>query len=239
MEQLQRWWLLHHKNASTDLMAIIGVVCAAWFCIAQIKQAFVSVEGVSLAQLVAFTGSMILGWWLAYNSRKQQPGRIISQQIAQFATWTTLGLIWVGVLVFEIEEYSWTPFDTVVLTCAIVGFAGSVSWARHHKRPLSHPAIKAWISISLKSMPQLFLAYLIFQEGGGGWKTSTVFAGHVSITMRLIPLSVSCIRDIRKSHAESLGARIREVELRKRWLLVIDVCNSASWWVVTFMLYMY
>lgn len=210
--------MLRTQHLYTDAMAVIGVVAAILFCGAQALRTLSTTQGMSLAQYIAFTGSMVLGLLLAIGARKANPGRIINQQIAMLGTWSVCGIGLIIVVIYA-GNYSWSTMDTVIATSAVVGFVLTMGWAFYRKVTLTDPAIKAWNGIFLKSVPQVFLAWHILSQGDDGLTATAVWAGHLSIMMRLIPLGVS--------------VRVEGSDRNKFWLLIADGSNGLSWLLAT------
>ena len=209
----------HARTLYTDTMAVIGVVTAILFCGSQAIKTLTTTQGVSVMQYVAFTSSMSLNFFLAIASRKNNPGRLITQQIWQLATWSLCGILLIGVVIVS-RNYQWMFMDMIIATFACLGFAVTCIWVKVRKISMrTNPAFKAWNSIFLKSIPQFFWAILILADGNNGLSWVAIVVGHVSIAMRLIPLFISLKEE--------------GVSDAKKWLLISDVSNEVSWISVT------
>lgn len=206
------------QRMTTDFIFVIGLSTAFLWCGAQAMRAFTSMEGVSLAQYVAFTIGFVIQLALALEARRKNRGRIISQQITLFVAWSTCSALLVGSVLIQ-DSYTWTRVDTTITAVAASGTILTLMWAASSMKSLQDAAVRAWINISLKSLPQFLLVAKIWSEGSAGITTTAIVLGSVSILSRLIPLSVSM-----------------EVEGRNRdktWLWISDAVNLVSWLSVT------
>ncbi len=206
-----------NQRRLTDLMAVFGFVSAFVWCGAQILRAYTTLEGASLAQYISFVLSFALGFSLALSSRKENPGRIINQQLWLFGAWTVCGLVLLSVV--ATLDYRWTRGDTVSSLITAVGVVFTAVWATKRGLGIKSPMIRAWLSIFLKPVPQFLLVHKVFVEGGAGITVIAIVIGNVSIAMRLIPLIIS---------AKTEGA-----DKNKKWLIIAETTNQISWLAVT------
>ncbi len=207
------------QRHTTDLMFVVGLATAFGWCGAQGIRALTTTEGASLAQYVAFTGGFMIQLVLALEARKKNPGRIISQQVKLFVAWSTCGVALIATVALE-GGYRWSGIDTVITILALAGLVATLSWAVIRATPLADAAIRAWMNISLKSLPQFLLVWKVMTEGPAGITSIAIVLGSLSICMRLIPLSISMYTE----------GRNRD----KKWLWISDAINLASWLSVTF-----
>ncbi|MEK7464345.1 MAG: hypothetical protein AAB617_01050 [Patescibacteria group bacterium] len=206
------------QERTTDLMFVVGLFTAPISCGAQIMRTLTTTNGVSFAHYVAFTFSFVIGLVLALDSRRENPGRIITQQVYLFAMWAVGGIAMIATVILR-GNYHWSSTDTVITILVLVGVVSTVFWAASRKISVKDPAVKAWTSISLKSVPQFLLVRKIFLEGGSGITGAFIVVGHISILMRLVPLVIS--------------AKTSGMDRSKYWLIVAEILNSLSWLAVT------
>ena len=206
------------QRITTDFMFYVGLATALGWCGAQGIRALTTTEGASLAQYVAFTGGFMIQLVLALEARKKTPGRIISQQVKLFTAWSTCGLALVATVALK-GGYQWSTVDTVITILASAGLVITISWAAFTATPLADAAIRAWMNISLKSLPQFLLVWKVMTEGPAGITPVAIVLGSLSIFMRLIPLSISMYTE----------GQNRD----KKWLWISDAVNLASWLSVT------
>jgi hypothetical protein len=203
---------------ATDLAFWVGLTTAPIWCGAQTYVTRTSMNGVSLAQYFAFIASFVLSSTLAFEARRTHPGRVIEQQIISHGMWSLFSGIMIGVVILS-GRYHWSPADTRLGLCVLLGIIGTLIWKAVSQRSMMDPAIRGLLSISLKALPQFLLVPIILVNGGSGYHWSAILMGNVSIMTRLIPLFVSI---------ETEG-----MNLAKWWLLAQDILNEASWAAVS------
>lgn len=206
------------QRTATDIMFVVGLFTAPVSCGAQIVRTLSTTNGVSLAQYIAFTASFLIGLSLALDSRRESPGRIITQQVCLLTVWSVGGIALLATVLL-CGTYHWTSTDTLISVLASAGIAMSFVWAVAKKTSFKDPAIRAWVGISLKAVPQFLLVPKILSEGGAGLTAAFIFVGHVSILMRLVPLLIS--------------TRVEGMDRNKYWLVTSEVLNEVSWLAVT------
>lgn len=205
----------------TDIMFVVGLITAPWWCGAQAIRALTTVEGISLAQYVAFTGSFFIGALLAVEGRKKTEvgkRRVITQQVFVHSTWVLCGTFLLAIVLTR-GGYVWSKVDQTITTLVLSGLLATSIWAILGKKSFADAAVRALIGISLKSLPQFLLIAKIWSEGGAGITMSAITLGHLSIFMRLIPLGMSL--------------RTEGINREKLWLLTADGLNALSWVAVT------
>jgi len=203
---------------TTDILFVVGLFTAVVWCGAQAMKAITTTQGVSLAQYIAFSLGFMIQFMLALEAGRKNPGLIISQQISLFGIWSTCSAILVAVVATR-GHYSWSQADTMIARFAGVGLVVTIVWAFSTKKPMDDAAVRAWLNISLKSLPQFLLITKILTEGSAGITWIAIVLGEASILTRLIPLSVSM--------------KTEGVNRDKVWLLVSDAINLVSWTAVT------
>ncbi len=206
------------QHMKTDVMFVVGLSMAFLWCGAQAIRAFTTMQGVSLAQYIAFTAGFTIQLILALEARRKTKGRIISQQIYQFAAWSICSFLLIGAVLIQ-RSYVWSRVDTITTEIALAGIVMTIIWAMFTRKPFSDAAVRAWINISLKSLPQFLLMAKMWMEGSAGITATAIILGNVSILMRLIPLAISM--------------KTEGMNRDKTWLFVSDAVNLASWSTVT------
>jgi hypothetical protein len=116
-------------------------------------------------------------------------------------------------------SYVWSRVDTITTEIASAGIAITIIWAMFTKKSFNDAAVRAWVNISLKSLPQFLLTAKMWMEGSAGITATAIILGNVSILMRLIPLSISM--------------KTEGMNRDKTWLFVSDAVNLVSWSTVT------
>lgn len=174
--------------------------------------------GASLAQYIAFSSGFIIQFALALTAKRKSPGRVISQMLWLFGTWSACSLVLIAIVVLG-TDYSWSRVDTIITSLSLVGLTTLVVWTMFTATPFTDAATKAWANIVLKSIPQFLLVGKVLAEGSAGITLVAVVLGNVSILTRLVPMSDLLMK----------GQANRE----EKWLWVTDAINLVSWLSVT------
>lgn len=206
------------ERQATNFAFIVGLTTAPVWCGAQIYNAYTSMSGVSLAQYIAFCASFLIGFSLAFEAKKTNPGLVIKQQVILQAFWGVGSTLLVGVVLSN-GNYQWTESDTRLSLIVLSGTVAVTIWKTTSKRRMSDPAVRGLVSITLKALPQLALVPIIWTDGGAGYHWVAILFGNFSIMSRLFPLYASL--------------RNEGMNDAKWWLIAQDTLNSASWVLVS------
>jgi hypothetical protein len=155
---------------------------------------------------------------LAITARRKSPGRVITQMLWLFGTWSVCSFALVATVAFG-TNYIWSPVDTTIAFLSAIGLTSIVGWAVFTKTPLSDASVKAWTNIVLKSIPQFILVGKVLAEGPAGITTVAIVTGSVSILTRLVPMSDLLLKG--------------EANREEKWLWLTDAVNLVSWLSVT------
>jgi hypothetical protein len=106
----------------------------------------------------------------------------------------------------------------------IASAAGVAMVARLSRTPLSDPMIRSAFAILCKSLPQIVMAFEIWQTGGRGLPGAAVVIGNFTITLRIFQVVFA----------------VREAgwERNRSWLLVSEIFNELSWALVSVVWFM-
>jgi len=170
-------------------------------------------EGLNLAIFTIFMAYIVLSFSLALNSYKIVPNKERKQTLIIFIQW---GIYISLILVLGIQHIVWTLGDTVVsVSVTILSLITIVYY-----RGLTDSYSKGYIAVWCKAIPQLWLAYTIFQAGGGGGlPLVTLAAGHLTSIPRLIMVAINGFK----------GGWDRPT----KGLLLGESANVTTWTVVT------
>lgn len=87
-----------------------------------------------------------------------------------------------------------------------------------YRKSLLDPMAKGWYALLCKAVPQVLLAVSFWQVGGSAMPLVTLVAGHGIIVTRLIPITVSYLK---------------QKDPHTRGLLLSEGSNEISWLLVT------
>jgi hypothetical protein len=154
---------------------------------------------------------------LAYRAHQAQSSRISIQTLWTYSVWTILiGIdLVVSVLHGHLEVKG---SDWVSLGGAVIGTPIICLFYRKNGY-LTDPIAKGWTALVFKAVPQLVLAYVVYQDGAAGIAWVTILTGHLTILSRLIQLRLL----------------IQEAgwDRNRRGSALSEVGNELSWLVTT------
>jgi hypothetical protein len=87
------------------------------------------------------------------------------------------------------------------------------------KRKFTDPAIKGLFVLAFKSMPQVFLAWKVWDQGGTGIPVQAIWVGHLSIFTRFVQIYYM-FKD-------------KKGDPNRFWLLTSEIGNGSTWLLVT------
>jgi uncharacterized membrane protein YdcZ (DUF606 family) len=206
------------SERTNDTVIGIGWISAIFWCGSQAKRALTSVEGISLAQYAAFGLGFSVQLMLALAALNQKRTRLMVQLAILFGTWTFFSGMLCAVVIFG-TDYRWSPTDTNITLFSVAGIGMTMIYMVVSGKPLSDAAVKGWMNIILKSIPQFMLASKVWADGSGGLTEVAIVTGSLSIISRLGPLT----------HMLLTTGGVRD----EKWLWVTDAVNLASWLSVT------
>ena len=206
------------SQRTTDKIFVVGFASGLFWCGSQAMRALTTTAGVSLAQYAAFCIGFMFQLALAITARRKSPGRVITQMLLLFGTWSVLSLALSALVAFG-TNYHWSGVDTTIASLSAIGLTIIVGWTVFTKTPLNDASMKAWTNIVLKSIPQFILVEKVLTEGPAGITTVAIVTGSISILTRLVPMSDLLLKG--------------EANREEKWLWVTDAVNLISWLSVT------
>ena len=87
-------------------------------------------------------------------------------------------LVWKGTAV-------WDTKDSVTTIVVSLGLLAILIWARWRSLSWNDPVVHGLVGLCFIGLPQITLAYKIYQVGGAGLAAGMLLAGHVAIMTRL------------------------------------------------------
>jgi len=206
------------KPKISDWLFVSQIAFGLPLIIAQALKMFTSVQGMTIVLFICFEVFVVFNLFLAHQAHKEVPSRTTKQTLIIYYVWLVgtsshlLILMYFG---------SWTSLDSwMILTLLILSAAGII-YQKIRGSGIKDPMTRGYLALCAKTLPQIYLAYCIFRDGGGdGLSVWTVWCGHLTTFTRVGILMVSG----RKSgwNSNIVGS------------LVSETGNSISWWIVTF-----
>jgi hypothetical protein len=206
------------SRLTADIIFIIQMCLALTLGASQFFKMLSSTQGVS-ASMFLFTDIFFsLLFWMAIIAHKKIPGRMAKETIIVYA---------MSVLVYSlllIETYLkapvfWETSDWLTSGLVGAGIIAIIAIKSINNWDLSEPYFKTGLGVAFKAIPQLLLAYKIFQVGGEGISWLWIISFHCFTISRLVPLVML--------NRESKWDRSRKS------MLLSEIANEGSWMVVT------
>lgn len=205
------------KKYTMDILFLINVALVIYFTEKQFTRLLVSNEGVSTSvYFFAFTYIVIL-FILAIKAKKNLPGRVMTQ----------LYILYVGGLIvygsfLSVVILKWSSWDTndwittgIVFACLVILTIVSII----KKVNFTHPYVKGFTGLIVKSVPQLIMAQKIYSQGGSGHNGWAILAFHGMTNIRIL----QTIIEIKRAGWDK----------NRKGILISEVGNELAWIIVT------
>lgn len=213
------------KKRVTDLLFGVQMVGGTIFGVSQFIRMLKTAQGVNVSWFVSWEVFLFLNLGLAINAHRAQPSRVTRQTLASYITWVILVTANAIVMLWKDGGTTWDHKDTV--TAELVGLAAIVSIGYGYTKGLGivgsvkDPLIKGLLALAFKSIPQLALAYKMYQIGGAGLAALTVINGHITVLTRLGQL-VFAIKEAGWDR-NRLGSAVSEIGNELSWAIATVV----------------
>lgn len=201
-----------------DLLFVVQVLCASAFGVSQYLAMQKSVEGVSTTWILFWVAFLLVNLVLAVNAHRAYASRVSRQTVIIYAVWTVVCSANLVALLLA-DAVLWNHVDTVTACITGGGCLAAILIGRARALPVSDPLIRASFAVFCKAVPQLTLAWNIWESGGDGISIVAFTAGHVTISLRLWQVWLS----------------IREAgwDRNRLGMAIGEAANEVSWVVAT------
>jgi hypothetical protein len=211
------------RQTISDSLFVIQIVGAIGMGGTQLVRLLETTEGQLLSMFITVEVYLCMHLLLAIRAHAAQPSRVTKQSIAIYLTWFVM--LFGNVAAFASHDpLPWTSNDTRAVMLVIASAAGVAMVARLSRTPLSDPMIRSAFAILCKSLPQIVMAFEIWQTGGRGLPGAAVVIGNFTITLRIFQV-VFAVREA-------------DWERNRSWLLVSEIFNELSWALVSVVWFM-
>ena len=191
------------------------ILVALGFGAPQIMHAMGPVDGTSLSNFVLnsiyFLFLVLLGW----NSHKRKPTPTSLPSVIVCLVWLAI-MAGVAIATGFNPEYEFSRNDIRTTEAAILLIWMAAIVVCYKGTPLGHPAVKGFLALAAKSLPQAMMAIKVLQEGGSGISGLFILAGLLSIGLRLVQLNVQW-RETKTGEGNLF------------WMIVADAGNIITW----------
>ena len=140
------------------------------------------------------------------------------QAVGCYALWTVIIASDLVVLFLKGTDI-WRAADTITALIVAAGIMATILWGYRRGHGLGGPIVHGYLGILFIGIPQITLAYTIFQEGGQGLAGTALLASNFSILIRL----------------GLLGFAIAEAgwDRNRKGAAMSEFANEISWLLVT------
>ena len=209
---------MNKKLTFGDFLFGLQILLAWIFTVPQVIRAFHSTAGMTMTWPMFCSAFVLVNLFLAIGAYKDSHSRKALQVTLVYANWLVL---WVSILIPMSIYGTWKSNDTVVSTLILIA-VGILLVARREsslKATISEPITRGIVSLIVKSVPQLFIAYCIMQAGkNNGLAGTTLIIGHITVCIRI---------------AEIYSAAKQDGWTRKNVGLFISEAGNELTWVIT------
>lgn len=203
-----------------DALFVIQVLCASAFGIAQYHTMQGTVAGVSTTWFLFWGVFLVVNLVLAVNAYRAFASRIALQTVIIYAVWALVCAV-VLLVLLATEAARWNHVDDVTAVITVAGCLGAIVIGRRRGLALSDPLVRASFAVFCKAVPQLTLAWNIWEAGGAGISAVAFAVGHITISMRLWQVWLS-IREAGWDR-NRLGIAIGEAANEVSWIVATAV----------------
>ncbi|HZJ41439.1 MAG TPA: hypothetical protein VFD51_00230 [Patescibacteria group bacterium] len=179
-----------------------------------------STQGLSLSMFIFAFLFVAVNLTLGIGAHKAKASAVTMQILIILVIGVIIYLLFSLILAIK-AEVIWDKNDTITTVIVIIFSLVNFIYSRVKKLNFFNPLIKGGYSLIFKSIPQLFLAYKISQNGGSGLGIVFIFSFHA--------LTLARIFQIFQSMFEAGWDKNRV------GLAISEIGNEITWTVVTVM----
>lgn len=211
--------MIKQKFSHGDLLFGFQILMAWWFTIPQVIRSFSSTAGMTITWSLFCSVFVTVNLFLALGAYKESKSRKALQVVLVYTNWLAL---WVAILVPTILHGTWKKSDTTMSQLIVVSVAILMVIRRKEslKVTFTEPVTRGLISLIVKGVPQLYIAYCIIGAGSNkGLSGITLTIGHITVCTRILEICLAAKQD--GWNRKNLG------------LFVSEAGNELTWWVTT------
>jgi hypothetical protein len=206
-----------NKQLIADIFFVLQLILAAVSGGSQFVRLLTTSQGLNVSWLASWLAFLLINLTLTIRAHRAQPSRVTLQTVVSYGVWTFVIAANLALLLWQGTEV-WDVKDTITTIALILGLLLSSVWARWQGLPWTDPVVHGLFGVCFIGLPQVTLAYKIFQVGGAGLAAGMLLAGHIAIVTRLGQLWFA-IREAGWDR-NRLGAALSEAANEITWLLV-------------------
>jgi len=198
-----------------DVIFWTQMAAAIIFGVAQVIRMTSSVEGLTLTVFIFNLTFTALNLVLALRAHQEQASRETKRARWIYVMGTITYSSFIAVMLFKADTL-WDQRDTIAATAVFIG--ASIVLIRYRFK-IAKPMVRGWLALAMKSIPQLILAWKVWNVGGAGLSPTMVVIFHYLTLSRLFQITII----------------VREAGWDKNRvaLAVSETGNELSWIIVT------
>ncbi len=206
------------QQLTTDALFAVQLCFTFIFGGSQFYRMLTTRQGVNLSWFLCWLIFLLLNLVLTIRAHQNQPSRVTLQTILSYVAWTVVVAADLAVMLWK-GTHIWDGTDNVTTGLVTLGAVFTLFIAYRLELGLVDPMVKGWLAVFFKAIPQLALAYKIYEMGGHGLAAAAVITGHVTILARLGQLWFS----------------IKEAgwDRNRRGSALSELANEGSWLIAT------
>jgi hypothetical protein len=213
------------KRLVGDLLFGFQLLMAWWFTVPQVIRSFSSTAGMTITWSLFCSIFVSVNLFLAIGAYRESRSRKALQVVWVYINWLVL---WVAILIPTILHGTWKKSDTTVSWLIVVSVAILMVIRRKEslKATFTEPITRGLISLIVKSVPQLYIAYCIVNAGSNtGLSGITLTIGHITVCTRALEIYFTARQD--GWNRKNIG------------LFISETGNELTWWITTVAWLMY
>jgi hypothetical protein len=206
------------KQLTADAFFVLQITLALVSGGSQFLRLLTTSQGVNVSWLASWLTFLVINLDLCIRAHRSRPSRVTRQTVLTYAAWTLVIAANLALLLWRGTE-RWDSKDTVTAAAVGLGLLLTLLYARGRSLSLTDPMVNAGFGMCFIGLPQITLAYKIFNVGGAGLAGGMLLAGHIGIITRLGQLWFS----------------IREAgwDRNRQAAALSEAANEGSWVLVT------
>lgn len=136
---------------------------------------------------------------------------------------------------------SWRPGDSVVIAAVIVGSIIVLAVAKFKRMKITDPAVKGWLGVFFRFIPQIVLAYSIYTTGLSSLIWPFIVIGHYTILTRIWQIVNEQLVQVERMTFGELSVVVDRI--RTLWSdadfknakanIIAELGNEVSWVIVS------
>lgn len=206
-----------NKQLTADALFLIQIGLAIIFGGSEFLRLLRTSQGIPIFWLACWLAFLLVNLTLTIRAHITIPSRVTLQAAGCYALWTVIIASDLAVLMLKGSDI-WRPADTITALVVGTGITVTILWGYRQGRGLGDPIVHGHLGILFVAVPQITLAYTIFQEGGQGLAAAALLSSNLSILIRLALLAFAIAEAGWDRHRK--GAAMSEFANELTWLLV-------------------